>query len=193
MRAATGGINTHRGAIFQLGLLCAAAGAADFAPATPERWREALVRTWGAALAERARGRRGASPAPGPLRDAGAEAALGFPIVFEVACPAWRRAREAGLDDARVRLQVLFETIAVLDDTNLLRRGGPDGLRFARARAVEFLHGGGAMRGEAIEHARAIHRAFVARRLSPGGAADVLASADLVMCIVSPEMGVFRR
>ena len=181
MLAATGGVNTHRGAVFTLGLLCAAAGSGRIGAAD---CRERLMRHWGDALRERrvrtsaSNGRRAAS-AHG-LRHAGDEAALGFPAVFEIALPALARARAAGMNDRAARLQTLFETIAVLDDTNLAHRGGMAGLRFAQDQARGFLWAGGATRPDALAHAQAIHRGFVARRLSPGGAADVLAAAGLI-------------
>ena len=183
MLAATDGINTHRGAVFTLGLLSAAAGLVqDRCDAT--RLREVLMSTWGDALDARRRGTsasngRRAAQAHG-LRSAGDEAALGFPIVFEHAVPALMRARQQGLDDRRARVQTLFEIIAVLDDTNLAHRGGLAGLRFAQSQARAFLEEGGAARPDALAHAQAIHRAFVARRLSPGGAADVLAAAGFI-------------
>jgi len=62
----------------------------------------------------------------------------------------------------------------VLDDSNLARRGGLEGLRFAQAQARRFLADG------RIETAEAIGREFVRRRLSPGGAADTLAAACLL-------------
>jgi triphosphoribosyl-dephospho-CoA synthase len=183
MLAATRGVNTHRGAVFALGLLSAAAGQCTGCM-SPTRLREALQANWGDALDARRRraaasnGRR-ATEAHG-LRGAGDEAALGFPVVFEHAMPALAQARQQGLDDRHARLQTLFEIIAVLDDTNLAHRGGLVGLRFAQAQAQAFLHAGGAARPDALAHAQAIHHTFVARRLSPGGAADVLAAAGFV-------------
>lgn len=183
MLRATGGVNTHRGAVFSLGLLCAAAGleGGSSAPLTPTHLRELLTAVWGDALRARCR-RTGSSNGQRVarafrLRGVGEEAALGFPVVFECAAPALARARGWGLDDQRARLQTLFEVIAVLDDTNLAHRGGMAGLRFAQAQARAFLNAGGARRPDAVEHARTIHRAFMRRRLSPGGAADVLAAA----------------
>jgi triphosphoribosyl-dephospho-CoA synthase len=183
MLHATRGINTHRGAIFSLGLLCAAAGrASSFA----ERLTAAGVRAhlrvaWGEALRHRC-GRASSSNGhrvvqTWGLRGVGEEAALGFPTLFEAAVPALAAARVSGLDDRHARLQALFEIIAVLDDTNLAHRGGLAGLRFAQAQAHAFLRAGGAMRPDALRHAQSIHLAFVQRRLSPGGAADVLAAA----------------
>jgi triphosphoribosyl-dephospho-CoA synthase len=111
------------------------------------------------------------------LRAAGEEAALGFPTLFEHALPALRMARQAGLDDRRARLHVLFATIAALDDTTIAHRGGLAGLRFAQQCAGDFLQRGGGLSPDAVEAAQAIHREFVSRRLSPGGSADILAAA----------------
>ena len=198
MLRATGGVNTHRGAIFTLGLLCASAGAlrAQGRPAGPVAVRETLRTLWGEALRARrvgAVGENGAKAAKGAngsngqraavrdgLRGARDEAALAFPTVFECAVPALAQARRQRLDDRHARVQALFHIIAVLDDTNLAHRGGLAGLRWAQAAARGFLSAGGAARPDALEHAAAIHRDFVARRLSPGGAADVLAAVCLL-------------
>ncbi len=186
MLAATGGVNTHRGALFTLGLLSAAAGAlaAQGQPLQADLLRAELQRRWGRSLADHA-----ARPAASHgavaaqrlgLRGAAAEAALGFPVLFETTVPALRGALRGGLAPRHARLQALFETLAVLDDTTLAHRGGGEGLRWAQAAARGWLQGGGAAHADALPRARALHRAFVARRLSPGGSADLLAAACLL-------------
>jgi triphosphoribosyl-dephospho-CoA synthase len=67
--------------------------------------------------------------------------------------------------------------MAVLDDTNLVHRGGLDGLRFVQSCAQHFLAAGGVFQAGWMRQARNIHAEFIQRRLSPGGSADVLASA----------------
>ena len=183
MLAATGGVNTHRGAIFALGLLCAAV-AAMHAPASalrPQDVRAALLRHWGDALERRC---ARAPQLPGGLaarryglRSASHEAALGMPVLFETVLPAWAAARAQGLDGPRLKLQVFFTTLSVLDDSNLAHRGGLAGLRDAREEARRYLAQGGAAREDALDEAWAMHRRFVARRLSPGGCADMLSAA----------------
>lgn len=193
MLAATGGINTHRGAIFMLGLLCAAAGAvqAEGMPMTAATLRAALQRHWGDALSERcARTPRlpgGLAARRHGLRSASQEAALGLPVLFETALPAWSDARARGLAGTRLHLQVFFAILAELDDSNLAHRGGLAGLQFARAQARGFLQRGGAARAAALDDAWAIHRDFVARRLSPGGCADTLSAACLLarLCAIT--------
>lgn len=186
MLCATGGVNTHRGAIFGLGLLSAAAGAVRRAGETLDAptLREALVRHWGAALADRARlmpaSHGMAAVQRHRLRGANEEAAAGMPVLFDVVLPALQRRLSEGHGWHDARLEALFHAIAVLDDTNLVHRGGLAGLRDAQAAACEFVRAGGVARPDAHAHAEALHRAFVARRLSPGGAADVLAAACFV-------------
>lgn len=200
MLAATGGINTHRGAIFLLGLLCAALSAAQAdaqtgsrhgeehdghlggQPPTARSVRRALQQHWGAEL--QARSHRMPSLPGGlaaqryGLRSASQEAALGFPVLFEAALPAWHQA--AGLPAKLRQLQVFFKIVAVLDDSNLAHRGGLEGLQFARDEARAFLARGGAAQPDAMGQAWAIHHRFVARRLSPGGCADALAAVCLL-------------
>ena len=174
MSAATGGVNTHRGAIFGLGLLCAAAGRGERYGALGA----VVQRQWGAAIlsgpivlhshGSEALRRHGAIGARG-------EAAAGFPSVHGVGVPALRLgARLAPGDPEAARVQAIFALIAGVDDTNLLHRGGVDGLAFARAEAEAFLRDGVGASGWRAEATR-IHASFVARNLSPGGSADLLA------------------
>ena len=183
MLEVTRGVNTHRGAIFGLGLLCAAAGyRSAFGIRKPlgklvaERWGDAIrsgpvsLRSHGAAAA-RSYGAGGAR----------AEAASGFRSAYEIAIPALHAGRKLAPDDEEAaRIQACMALIAAVVDTNLLHRGGPAGLSFAQTSASTFLASGGVgcfgWRARAAE----IHRAFVARNLSPGGAADLLAMAMFV-------------
>jgi len=185
MRRATGGVNTHRGAIFNLGLLVAATASceADGLPVTPTSLRETLRARWGRSLRVRpvVEGSHGLAMAA--RYDAGGarrEAADGFPSVFGIVLPALQAARAAGHDERAARLHALMTGIATVEDTNLLYRGGRDGLLFAQGLARDFLDGGGVARPDRDATLRITGRAFVARRLSPGGSADLLAAALFV-------------
>ncbi|MDN5000391.1 triphosphoribosyl-dephospho-CoA synthase MdcB [Bradyrhizobium sp. GCM10027634] len=178
MLAATSGVNTHRGAIFGLGLLCAAAGYRSalgirkpLGELVSQRWGEAILdgpislRSHGAVAARR----YGAGGAR-------AEAACGFPSVYDIALPALHAARTlVPDDDEAVRVQTCMALMAEVADTNLLHRGGAEGLRFAQDSASAFLAAGGVGSSGWRKRAADIHQAFVARNLSPGGSADLLA------------------
>jgi len=186
MSRATGGVNTHRGAIFTLGLLCAAAGAAHAGglPRHAASLRQVLLARWGEALAARARHPRdthGARVARAyGLASASEEAARGLPTLFEHVLPALREARRAGAGDRAAKLHALFTAMAHVADTNLVHRGGLPALCEARRLAREFLAEGGGLHALAAARAARVHAIFVARRWSPGGAADLLAAACLV-------------
>jgi triphosphoribosyl-dephospho-CoA synthase len=179
MLCVTGGVNTHRGAIFGMGLLCAAAGYRDARRTVRGLSLGAIVRRqWGAGIlaargapsshGEQAARRHGAG---GARR----EASLGFRSVYGVGLPALEQARRMqGADAEAIRVQVCFELVAVLEDTNLLHRGGVGGLRFAQRAARAFLARGGIAQAGWRSIAAATHRDFVARGLSPGGSADLL-------------------
>ena len=185
MMAATGGVNTHRGAIFGLGLICAAAGAvwsgteraglhwrANVLGATVrQRWGQAIMR---GPISLHSHGTKA-------LRRFGAggaraQAAGGFPHAIEVGLPALRLGRRLKPDDPEAaRVQSFFAILASIEDTNLLYRGGAAGLRYAQETAAGFLGLGGVEQPDWREVAATVHHAFVARHLSPGGCADLLA------------------
>ncbi|UKE52826.1 triphosphoribosyl-dephospho-CoA synthase MdcB [Xanthomonas translucens] len=182
MLRATGGVNTHRGAIFSLGLLVAAAARLRSQQhAMPDgvavcnavgHWHDALLN---APLdphshGQRMRRRHGVAG----VRE---QAAAGFPLLREVALPTLRRALRAGVAYDAAMAQTLLQLIAHTDDLNLLQRGGRDGLRFAQRSARGFLEAGGVAQPDWRQQLAHLGEAFVARRLSPGGSADLLACA----------------
>lgn len=180
MLHATGGINTHRGAIFSLGLLVASAArcrrqqghsvsAAEVCLGV-QHWADDFT---GAPLdaqspGQRARVRHGV---PG-VRE---QAAAGYPVLRELAIPTLRHALEEGLTHDAALCQTLMQLVAQIDDLNLLHRGGADGLHWAQQQARGFLESGGAFTVGWQARLHGIGERFVARRLSPGGSADLLA------------------
>jgi triphosphoribosyl-dephospho-CoA synthase len=186
MLTATGGINTHRGAIFSLGLLCAAAGRAGtlhLAGWQPDAVRTTLQTCWGEALA-RHRGPATSHGAAASARYAAVgareQAAAGFPAIVELALPALRRTLAAGRGLRCARIDALFALMAELSDTNVYHRGGLEGARTVCDTSVRFLERGGTAAPDWEAQAVAAHRHFVAQRLSPGGAADLLAATCFV-------------
>ena len=162
MLAETGGVNTHRGAVYAFGLILAAMGS--------RLARGGDVFAGAAALAEsglppaagshgqRAQQRYGAPGARG-------EALAGFPHARH----AWAAlARPGGRDAA------LLTLLAEVEDTNLLHRGGPEGLALVQGRARSILAASPPAYGEGLLD---LDRACIARNLSPGGSADLLALA----------------
>lgn len=159
MLEVTGEVNTHRGALWALGLLCAGAAlqgdavtnAAQIAQIPDPASKPAAVPSHG----EMARRRYGVGGAV-------AEAQNGFPTVHRYGLPTLRAARAAGADEDTARLDALFALIAHVDDTCVLHRDGMDGLRAVQsaARRRSFTE---------------LDDLCLTRRISPGGSADLLA------------------
>lgn len=190
MFAATRGVNTHKGAIFNLGLLAAAAGwqwsqgapgapgyrdAASLGRVVAQRWvpdfrvPATAATTHGLAV-------RLQYGIPGARE----HAAAGFPVLFDVALPALEHALARGADPRQAGVHALLSIIAVLADTNLVHRGGPQGLAWAQVVSEAFLASGSVFAVGWERRLETLAAEFVARRLSPGGAADLLAAAWFV-------------
>ena len=192
MLRATDGINTHRGAIFCLGMLCAAIGRcrARNEPPTAPRIGALLRACWGEALgAHSIDTGAGSHGVQALLRYAASgareEGALGFPSVFAVGLPALRRTLDAGRGMREARIDALFALMAHISDTNVYHRGGAEGASTVRRQARAFVARGGSAAPDWEARALACHRDFVAARLSPGGAADLLGAVCLVHAVTT--------
>ena len=196
MMTATGGINTHRGAIFSLGLLCAAAGRAhaQAMPLSAPTLRAVLLISWGEALAVHTEAAVSSNPAASHGRRAAAlhaasgareEGALGLPSVFEIGLPALQATLARGGSVYHARVDTLFALMAHVSDTNVLHRGGAHGARMVRDEARRFIAQGGTAHPGWRDGAVDCHRLFVRHRLSPGGAADLLAATCLVQAMLT--------
>ncbi|MGK5023292.1 triphosphoribosyl-dephospho-CoA synthase [Janthinobacterium sp. RB2R34] len=191
MMAATGGVNTHRGAIWALGLLVTAA-------AQLQERGDSLVPT---AVAARAGALARLTDRSAPL-DTGnkgqlacrqyqvggarGQALAGFPHVLDVGLPALRAARARGDNDTTARLNALLAIVASLDDTCVLSRGGVAALLAVQAGAAAVLANGGAGTRPGTRALLALEAAMLDLNVSPGGAADLLAAA---LFLDSLEMG----
>jgi triphosphoribosyl-dephospho-CoA synthase len=182
MLRATKNINTHRGAIFTLGLLAAAAGSLIsrsqsleghiLSHVVSERWGNDIL------LSTPCKPCSHGTFVASQYGVAGAreEAAAGFPHVFNLGLPVLQNSLLKGVDFHSAIIQSFFSIMTVMPDNNLLFRGGEKGLLYAQVAAQSFLDEGGVYRENWQECARHIHHEFIDRRLSPGGSADLLSA-----------------
>jgi triphosphoribosyl-dephospho-CoA synthase len=183
MLQATGNVNTHKGSIFSMGLLCAAAGRLDYGDGLPDRERlcgevaricsnlvEAeLLRI----QAPRTAGER-LFQAHG-LTGVRGEAASGFRTVREHGLPVFERILALGGGEEEALHEALLHLLAVNHDTNLVHRGGLAGLAHVQAWASSLIEAGG-VRSPRFEACMLdFDRDLIERKLSPGGSADLVA------------------
>lgn len=181
MLSCTGGVNTHRGAIWALGLLVAGAAACgeDAAAEQIAAAAGAIARypdRFQPRQATNGAGVRRRYGAPGARE----EAQHGFPHVTEIGLPALAAARCSGISDRFAKLDALLAIMSRLSDTCLLHRGGRSGLRLAQRGAARVLACGGSSTEEGWLCLRRLNHTLTERRLSPGGAADMLAATLFV-------------
>lgn len=197
MRRATGGVNTHKGAIFSLGIACASLGmgygaslrvyetlarCGEMTGAQMRRELEAAkagqARTFGEAIYQKA--------GVGGVR---AEAASGFASVRETALPRLNAGLKAGLSLNDAALCALTALMADTQDTNAVRRGGEAGAAAMRetARALDGEIAAALEAGEIKQKIGQFKEKLTdwdgqmsAAGISPGGCADLLAMALLM-------------
>ena len=177
MLRVTGGVNTHRGAIWALGLLSAAAllesGASageiavsaaalarlddPAAPHNPDSHGARVCRRYG-------------------VLGAREQAQHGFPAVIEHGLPQLVASRRVGAGEQNARLDALLAIMSSLSDTCVLHRAGLEGLTRMQQGARAVLAAGGCASLAGRRQLRLLDRDMLALNASPGGAADLLAA-----------------
>ncbi len=186
MVRATNGVNTHKGAIFSVGIVACALGRLD-----PSKWKDAsAVLTSSAEIVagiterdfrdlteETARTVGQKLYLQYGIRGVRGQAEDGFPAVLEAGYPALKKALAGGAHINRAGSISLLAILAGSTDTNLIARGSREIQLEVRKKTEELLRGETAPSEDRI---REMDEDFMKRNLSPGGSADLLGVSYLL-------------
>ena len=186
MFRSTDGINTHKGAIFTLGILCGAAGRLL---ASDEAWTpEALLAT-SASMTARAmesdfQAMTGATAGGRLYRQYGirgirGEAAEGFPSIQGIGLPVFLQCLSNGVNWNDSGAITLLHLITHVEDTNMAARGGIALAKEARKRTESILP------RPTLEQIAELDLWFIEQNLSPGGCADLLAAVCFLRRLIA--------
>ncbi len=180
MYQVTNGVNTHKGIIYSMGIICGALGRLWRAETPiPDLMlllqeaaalvKSAVASDFASMTAATAGGKYYLSHGLTGIRG---EAASGFLSVLQIGLPTYQKGLADGLSPNDAGVLTLLHLIATVKDTNLYHRGGSEGAAFASSSVQSLLH---KSPHPTIEQLEALDDAFIAKNLSPGGCADLLA------------------
>lgn len=181
MLHATAGINTHKGAIFSMGILCGALGRLE-----REQWgRPERVLTECAAMTKGIVNRDYTNLTPETAKTAGqklylqygitgvrGQAEAGFPAVLEVGLPRLEEGLAQGKSINNAGCAALLAMLAKAVDTNMIHRGGYEAQQQVARELAALLEKDPFPE---VETLRELDQKFIQKNLSPGGTADLLA------------------
>ena len=181
MLEATHRVNTHKGAIFTIGLLCAACGRLG-----PDRWQAETILAEVAAMtagvlesdfagvtAENAKTSGERLYALHGITGIRGQAEKGFPTVKNAGLPILKQGLQRGLSFNDAGAVALLHLLAVTEDTNVINRTDIGTLESVHLEIQTLLQEDPYPAMEKIE---ALDDDFICRNISPGGTADLLAA-----------------
>lgn len=176
MLKATGGVNTHKGALFCIGLSVAAASNLASATGSVQVYSFKELVSRAASEIPSARGTHGAEAkrsfkAVGALENARAA----YPELFADWLPYYRSLEG---DPFRCH-KTLLHIMTTLDDTNILHRRGAEGLAHAEAEAARLLE------DFSESGLSSLNKDFIRENISPGGSADMLSLTIFIESIIN--------
>ncbi len=180
MYAVTSGVNTHKGIIYTMGILCGALGRL-WTPETPIATLPCLfdecAQMVKLSVASDIASFDGSTAGQRLYLNHGipgirGEIAAGLPSIKNISLPAYQNGLRAGLSANDAGAIALLHLITEVKDTNLYHRGGVEGANFAANAARALLREN---EFPCLEQVEALDDVFITRNLSPGGCADLLA------------------
>lgn len=180
MLKATRGVNTHKGAIFSLGLLCAAAGRLS-----PELWQPERLLAECGAMAQGIVSRELGNITEETAKTFGeklfaaygitgirGQTEAGFPAVLQTGLPILQAGLKQGLSLNDAGACTLLHLLAVTDDTSLIHRCDRDTQLQIQKKLTSLLAD---TPYPSMETIKELDKEFIEKNLSPGGSADLLA------------------
>lgn len=188
MLRSTGGVNTHKGLIFSMGIISAAAAwcikeKKDHSPDAEEICEKVSQMTRGLcskelySMEKTERFTHGESQyKKHGFRGIRGEVENGFPTVRAHSLPVLTQLKSMKLYHINdILVQTLLHLMAVNEDTNIGARHDMETLSYVRKYASEALNAGGMFTSEGVNIVREMDRDFIKKNISPGGSADLLA------------------
>jgi triphosphoribosyl-dephospho-CoA synthase len=188
MFEATDGVNTHKGLIFSLGVICAAASCTIIEKESEGVEIEMIcekvsLMTQGLCLRELTFMNKSEGLTYGEklflkygLRGIRREVESGFATVRNYSLPVLRELKSLKsfhIND--ILVQVLLHLMAVNEDTNIVARHDLKTLEYVQRYAQQVLDLGGMLTPKGMEMVFEMDKEFIRRNISPGGSADLLA------------------
>ena len=193
MFKATGGVNTHKGMVFSMGILCFCLGylSEKLNLSTAEIGQQSLQNHCGslaAILFGEVLKNKDETHGEEVLRKTGIrgireEALSGFDSAFSLGLSALKRARSMGLSPNDSMVYTLLYLMTEVEDSNVVYRGGTDGLALLQKRAADIIGRDDLTEECWLQMVREFDKECITLNLSAGGCADMLAMSIMLYMI----------
>ncbi|AZO94863.1 triphosphoribosyl-dephospho-CoA synthase CitG [Halocella sp. SP3-1] len=207
MYQATGGVNTHKGLIFSLGIISAAAASCFFAegswPLSLERICKKISQiTKGITIRELSSAKLSDIKEEKNLtagerlfkqyniKGIRGEVEKGFPTVRKTSFPfllKYLNKNQETIND--ILVQVLLYLMTVTEDTNVIARHNLGMLQYVKSCALQALDLGGIFTKEGKNYLQQMDVDFRQKNISPGGSADLLAVTIMFVFLTQDMIG----
>ncbi|HQA47653.1 MAG TPA: triphosphoribosyl-dephospho-CoA synthase CitG [Bacillota bacterium] len=198
MFRATGGVNTHKGLIFSLGIVCAAAGSIfrksqnpripsleisrrvkEMTAGISERELKGLIEKKTLTTGERLYVKYG-------LKGIRGQAESGFEALLKAPITVLREMIDKKLLPINdILVHVLMYLMSDVEDTNVIGRHNLETLRYVQDSAKKALDLGGMLTKKGKDYIYAMDNDFIRKGISPGGSADLLAVTVMMYLLES--------
>ncbi|MCX7884554.1 MAG: triphosphoribosyl-dephospho-CoA synthase CitG [Caloramator sp.] len=193
----TGGVNTQRGLLFLIGVVCACAGGCIKKDIHCNRYnisRECSFICKDIVKNELINMNKEKKLTNGErlyleygVTGIRGEAQKGLPTVVNIALPVFEDALNAGLNINDALCHTLISIMSCVEDTTVINRCKMEGLYTMRSLSKKAIELGGMKSKEGREYIKYIEKIFVKQNISPGGAADLLAATHFIYQLENME------
>ncbi|MFM2484626.1 triphosphoribosyl-dephospho-CoA synthase [Celerinatantimonas yamalensis] len=187
MMNVTHGVNTHRGAIWALGLLVSSAAmlGGEYERALNITQGAATMASIGDPMQPQSFSKGKCASQRYRIPGAKEQAQLGFPAIINRGLPQLHLSRQHGANESQARVDALLSMMSSLTDTCVLSRGGTDALSAMQRAASLVLDAGGMATIHGQTRFDQLEQIMLTHYISPGGSADLL-SATLLLDGLTP-------